>query len=276
MIERPRWQQILIALGKALCYLALFLGWQFFVSAVYSAVTAVELTMSSPTGLLDEVAYYEAIMAKAMEITLLSGLLTLGSVWALFRLRRRKLRGELWLYPVPGRILLWAAALSVCLYWLVSFALALLPESWMAGYSEASAGLEDTGALAIAATALVGPVTDEVIFRGLVYTRLQRALPGWLAVVLSAAIFGVCHGELIWFTYAFLLGTVFAIVVRATGSILPGMLMHVAFNSCNEVLMFFPDWEPGLPVILVILLLATAGTALCALRLKKALTAASA
>ncbi len=275
MIGRPRWQQILIALGKALCYLALFLGWQFFVSAIYAAVTAVQLTINDPTGLLDEAAYYDAVMSKSMEISLVSGLLTLGSVWAIFRLRRRRLRQDLWLHPVPGRVLLWAAALSVCLYWLVSFALALLPESWMAGYSEASAGLEDTGALAIVATALVAPVVEEVIFRGLVYTRLQRALPGWLAVVLSAAIFGVCHGELVWFTYAFLLGTVFALVVRATGSILPGMLMHVAFNSCNEVLMFFPDWEPGLPLMLVILLLATAGTALCALRLKKAAAASA-
>lgn len=270
MIERPRWQQVLIALGKTLCYLALFLGWQFFVSAIYTAVTAVELTINDPMGLLDEAAYYEAVMAKSMEISLVSGLLTLGSVWAVFRLRRRKLRGELWLHPVPGRVLFWAAALSICLYWLVSFALALLPESWMADYSEASAGLEDTGVLAIVATALIGPVTEEVIFRGLVYTRLQRALPGWLAVGLSAAIFGACHGELVWFTYAFLMGTVFAMVVRATGSILPTILMHVVFNSCNEVLMFLPDWEPGLPLMLVILLLAVAGTALCALRLKKA------
>jgi len=127
--------------------------------------------------------------------------------------------------------------------------------------------------MAFFATALVAPVVEEVIFRGLIYTRLQSAVPGWAAVALSAAIFGLCHGEMVWFCYAYVLGVIFALLARETGSILPGMLMHVAFNTTNEVLVVLEGWEPGALVGFVIFLLATAGTGLTALQLWRVLTA---
>lgn len=274
--QRVQGRQAAVALGKAACYLGLFLGWQLLVSTVYSATIAVQLSMSDPAAMLDEARYLDAVMEKLMEISLVSSLLTLGSVVLLFKLRRKSLRQELWLHPAPGKILLWAAPLAFCLYWLVNLVLCLLPEHWLDSYSEAAAGLEQSGAVAFFATALVAPVVEEVVFRGLIFTRLQRALPGWAAVALSAAIFGLCHGELLWFCYAYILGVIFAMLARATGSILPGMLMHVVFNATNEVLAFFPDWEPGTAAGFVAFLLATAGTGLCALQLCRAVLSLSA
>lgn len=266
--ERGREQSPLAALGKAVCYLALFLGWQILVSTVYTVTIIVELGPPELVASPDAAVYMDAVMDKLMEISLVSGLLTLLSVVLLFKLRRKSLRQELWLRPAPVGVFLWAAVLAVCLYLLVTLVLGLLPERWLEGYSEASAGLEQTGAVAFLSTALVAPVVEEVIFRGLIYTRLQCAMPGWVAVALSAAIFGVCHGEALWFCYAYVLGVIFALVTRMTGSILPGMLMHLVFNSVNEVLLFFfADWEPGAGAGFVIFLLATAGTGLCALQL---------
>lgn len=273
--QRTRGQAVLAALGKAVCYLGLFLGWQMLVSTVYSVTIAVELGLADPSAMLglDPSRYMEEVMAKLMEITLVSGLLTLGSVVLLFRLRGKSLRRELWLNPAPAKVFFWGAVLAWCLYLLVTLVMGLLPESWLENYGEASAGLEQTGAVAFLSTALVAPVVEEVIFRGLIYTRLQSAMPGWAAVALSAAIFGLCHGELLWFCYAYALGVIFAVVTRMTGSILPGMLMHVMFNSVNEVLVFFlADWEPGAFSGFLIFVLATAGTGLCALQLWRALT----
>lgn len=268
--QYPRWQQVMIALGKALCYLALFLGWQLLVSTVYSSVMAVELSMSSPAGWVEAEALYDAILERMAEISLLSGLMTLGSVALFFAVRRRSLRRELWLAPVSGPVLGWGAALAFCLYWLVTLVLSLLPASWMGSYTEASAGLEQTGVLAFLSTAIVAPVVEEVIFRGLVYTRLQRAIPSLWAAVVSSVFFGLCHGEFVWFCYAFVLGFIFALLVRATGSILPGMLMHVVFNATNSLLALTGDWQPGLWLYLLVLLFGTGGTVLCALGLRRA------
>ena len=104
----------------------------------------------------------------------------------------------------------------------------------------------------------VAPVLEEFIFRGLVMTRLARAMPGWLAVLLSAAVFGVCHGELVWFCYAFLLGAFFGFLDLRAGSVLPSILGHMAFNGIGQILTFVPETEEGTELVIAmgILLLA--------------------
>ena len=72
-------------------------------------------------------------------------------------------------------------------------------------------------------------------------TRLNQAVPGWLAVALSAVIFGACHGDPVWFGYAFPLGLVFGFIDLRAGSIWPSILAHMAFNSIGQVLDVLPD-----------------------------------
>ena len=267
--QMPRWQQVLIAVGKAAAYLAVFLGWQVIVSTAYSTSIAMELMTEGAYDQL-EARMYWALMSRVSEISLSSGLLTLTTVAVFFLLRRRSPLGETWTRPAPGAVLGWGAGLAFCLYWLVSLVLNSLPESWMGGYTEASASVGDVGFLAFLSTAIVAPVVEEVIFRGLIYTRLQRAMDERWAMVVSAAAFGVCHGELVWFCYAFVLGLIFAQLTRYTGSILPAMVMHVVFNATNQLLLLVADAEIGIALFLVILLLATGGTAFCAIQVRAA------
>jgi membrane protease YdiL (CAAX protease family) len=186
-----------------------------------------------------------------------------------------------WLRPASKAVLGWGAALAFCLYWLVSLVLSGLPESWTNSYAEVSSSLDQTGALAFLTTAIVAPVVEEVLFRGLIFTRLRSVCPGWAAIVISAAVFGACHGEFIWFCYAFFLGVIFALLVEMTGSILPSMVMHLVFNTTNEVYAillecvgtdgsgaFYVVFRAVLPFVL-----ATVGTVFCALRLRGAVSA---
>lgn len=267
---RSRWQQALSSLGRAGCYLTLFLGWQVLVSAVYSVTIAAQFAWENPFP--DSDAVMEAVMGRAMEISLLSGLLTIASVVIFFQLRGLPLRKEVWIKRAPGRVFLWGALLAFCLYWTVTLVMGLLPEKWLESYGEASESLNEAGPLPFLATALVAPVVEELIFRGLIFTRLRQAMPWRVAAALSALIFGACHGELVWFCYAFLLGLIFALVTGATGSILPSMVMHIVFNTTNELLtLTSPDWAPGSVLSLLIFLCATAGTAGCAVMLQSAL-----
>jgi hypothetical protein len=286
--QPPRWQQVAAALGKAAGYLALFLGWQMVVSMVFTTVITVRMEMIGH--FYDQQAVYDAVVARSMEISMLADLLTLGSVAALFALRRKRLREEVWVRPVPRQVLYWGMGLALCLYWLVSLVLSALPATWTESYAEASSSAEQTGAVAFIATALVAPVVEEVVFRGLIFTRLRRVMPGWAAIVLSAAVFGVCHGNFLWFCYAFGLGVIFALMVEKTGSILPGMAMHLVFNTTNEVYMIVLEGleavvgsEPAsLPAWVVYVLLravipaclALVGTVLCTFGLWDAVNAA--
>ena len=45
--------------------------------------------------------------------------------------------------------------------------------------------------MAIAVT--VAPVVEEIFFRGFLYNTLRRVCPTWLAVIVQACLFGICH-----------------------------------------------------------------------------------
>lgn len=266
--QRPRWQQILIAAAKAGAYLALFLGSQMVVSMVYSALISMQMMLEDPSG-FDFQRYVDAVLARNMEISMVSNLLTLLVLFIVFKARRKKLRNELWLEPASGLVFGWAAGLAFCLYWTVTLAMSYLPESWLNDYAEASSVLDQTGFVAVLATAIVGPIAEEVVFRGLIFTRLRRVLPGQWAIVISAAVFGLCHGNFVWFLYAFSLGLIFAWVTERTGSILPSMVMHIVFNSTSELAGLLGD-ETGIVFFVFVLAFGTAGTVFCALQLRNA------
>lgn len=236
--------QVFAALGKSVCYVALFLGMQ--------VAVMLPLIIRAVTGIVsgDLGAAYEIMNADAMLYTLISGLLTIAVVLAFYLIRRKKLSEALWLRPVPAPALLTGAALAPGLYVVVTVALALLPEAWLESYGEAASGLEDGGVIGLLAVVMVAPVVEEFIFRGLALNRLSRAMPGWLAVVLSAAAFGACHGHPVWFGYAFVLGAVFGFVALRTGSILPTILGHLVFNAIGQIFSALPESEEGTELLI--------------------------
>lgn len=241
------------ALGKSLCYVGLFLGMQ--VAVMLPAM--VSAAMETATG-GDPYEIYAALEANAVLYTLISNLITIAVVLAFYLIRRKKLSEALWLRPVPAPALLTGAALAPALYFVVTAVIALLPEAWTENYGEASASISTASFVGVLAVVFAAPVLEEFIFRGLVMTRLARVMPGWLAVLLSAAVFGACHGELVWFCYAFLLGAFFGFIDLRAGSILPSILGHMVFNGIGQILTFVPETEEGteLVVAMGILLLA--------------------
>lgn len=184
---------------------------------------------------------YGVLYESATALTAVSGLLTIAAVLLFYLIRRKKLEESLWLRRVEGPGLLAGAALAPALYLGITLAMMALPEAWMDSYAEASAGVGDGGVGGVIAVVLVAPVVEEFIFRGLMMTRLARAMPGWLAAALSAAVFGACHGHPVWFAYAFALGVVFGLMDLRLGSIWPSILAHLVFNAIGQVFSLLPE-----------------------------------
>ena len=119
----------------------------------------------------------------------------------------------------------------------------------MADYVEAAASLETPGLISALSTVLFAPIAEEVIFRGLVYTRLRRAMPAWLACVLASLVFAVLHGQLLWIAYAFLMGVALTLVFERTGTLWSSILVHITFNLAGTYLV---QYLPGSPLILLL------------------------
>lgn len=230
--------QVLIALGKSVCYLALFLGAQVLVMLPVVVAAAVQSALENWEAAEQ---LYGVLYESAMLFTAVSGLLDIGVILLFYRIRRKKLGDALWLRRVEGPGLLSGAALAPALYLAVTVAMMALPEAWLDSYAEASSGVSGGGVIGIVAVVLVAPVVEEFIFRGLIMTRLAQAMPGWLAAALSAAIFGLCHGHPVWFAYTFVLGVLFGLMDLRLGSIWPSILAHMVFNGVGQVLDLLPE-----------------------------------
>lgn len=84
--------------------------------------------------------------------------------------------------------------------------------------------------------ALIPCVFEESVYRGLFYQEYRKVAP-LKGMLLSAFLFGIMHGNLNQFSYAFLMGIIFALVIEATDSILASMIMHFIINGFSVTLL---------------------------------------
>ena len=248
---------VLTALGKSLLYLLFFLAVQFLVGVVYAAIAAAGASLS-PDGVDGE-----SILAGTETAVLLSYLLTAAAIVLWFRLRHRPLGEAAGLRRCSGWTAAFCAFCAVGLFVVVQLALALLPAAWMTGYNDHMELLLSDGLIPALSIAVAAPLTEELMFRGVIQTRLERAMPVWAAVVVQAVLFGVVHGTPIQMVYAFLLGLVFGFLRSRTGSILPGFAAHAVFNAMNDPLGLFGDAAGCWYALVVMAAVSVAGCVLC-------------
>jgi membrane protease YdiL (CAAX protease family) len=82
----------------------------------------------------------------------------------------------------------------------------------------------------------LGPLMEELFFRGFLYPVLARRFGVTASVVVTAAGFGIIHGAQLAFAFGlvfiiFLVGLVLTIVRAKTNSVGASFLVHVAYNS---------------------------------------------
>lgn len=81
---------------------------------------------------------------------------------------------------------------------------------------------------------LIAPVIEEFLFRKLLIDRVVKYGEG-LAVLLSGLMFGLFHGNLNQFFYAFFIGMMLAFIYVKTGNIWYTVVMHMIINFFGSV-----------------------------------------
>ena len=99
------------------------------------------------------------------------------------------------------------------------------------------------------ALGIMVPFAEEIVFRGAIQRVLQNVLGErnrWIAIVVSALIFGIVHFNLAQGLHAFLIGLLLGWLYSKTGSILPGFVFHWV-NNTVAYLMFnlMPQMNDG-------------------------------
>lgn len=82
---------------------------------------------------------------------------------------------------------------------------------------------------------IVAPVSEELLFRQIIYKRLTEIAPLWVSVLVSSLLFGIYHGNLMQGVYAFIMGILLALAYEWTGSLLAPILFHVVANHVSDI-----------------------------------------
>ncbi len=117
------------------------------------------------------------------------------------------------------------------------------PNQEVAEIAESSTG----GALvlAFAATVLLAPLVEEVIYRGMLLSRLRRSMGRHGAVLSAAAVFAVVHlldpGTLLLQPGLFLIGAVLGYAALRSGDLSLPLFLHAGVNLTGFVLQQYAD-----------------------------------
>ncbi len=120
-------------------------------------------------------------------------------------------------------------------------------------------------AVQIVVVGIIGPICEELIYRGLIYRRIRDYLGVYWAAVLSGVLFGISHGNLTQGVFTALFGIVLALIYEHYGSMKANITAHITNNVYACVASYIPfishneymaaAWE---------LLLLTLGALVCA------------
>lgn len=98
-------------------------------------------------------------------------------------------------------------------------------------YQQAAEALYSGGIfLELIVVGVFGPVCEELIFRGLMFQRLCGYVKPVIAVLISALVFGIYHGNIVQGVYAFCLGVVMALCYLRFQTLWAPILIHVVAN----------------------------------------------
>ena len=90
---------------------------------------------------------------------------------------------------------------------------------------------------------IIGPVSEEFVFRGVIYHGYRRSGRIVTAMLLSAFLFGLMHLNFNQMSYAFLVGIIGVLLIEGTGSIFYSIVFHICVNVTNVVQLLMQNPE---------------------------------
>jgi len=180
----------------------------------------------------------QLIYDKAMFLTFVSGLVTIPVLYLFFFLDKKKYRDRHMVVsyvPLPTLSYLYAALLGVFACLSLNN---LIDITGIINYSPVYQEIENTffGGkyfIVFLTSVCMAPILEELLFRGLIYKRLRNTCNSFVASIISSLAFGISHGNLVQFLYAFLAGMLLAYVYEKYKNLWAPILFHLCANTIS-------------------------------------------
>lgn len=217
-----KWANIIVAAVAPILVLNLF------VPLGAKVIAAFGTNLAIPTGLIKNIIFYTMPIVAFYSIKILIKLYRWPQA-EILKLKKPSKKGIL-------IIILSLLAYIICsgAVVLIASSLKLIPENLLTqtqdiGFSTSQSALGLINVFII--LAIIAPLVEEMIFRGMGYLNLRRLLGFWPAAIYTSLIFALYHGQLNVGIDTFILGMFMALAVEKTDSLWASPAMHVIKNG---------------------------------------------
>ena len=185
-----------------------------------------------------------SVYEYATEITAVSALCALPILCFLFYRDRKR-------NPVTeGKKVPWKRY-GLLILFSVPFVLALNNLLMVSGLMYVSETYQETATLLympsfpvqILCIGVIVPIVEELIFRGLIYRRLRERWPVFPAMLVSALLFGIYHGNIVQGIYGAVAGLALSFIYEAYGSLKAPVFTHMVMNITSCVATEYQGFE---------------------------------
>lgn len=176
----------------------------------------------------------------------LIGTAVCGAVFLYWYQRERQgVKKGLFSKIINVRLLLILASAAIGCQLFFSGALSLLQPYFTSVFQDYSEVIKSITAvnpiLLILMIGFVAPITEELIFRGVVFHLANRQVGFLGANLLQAVLFGIYHGNLVQGIYAALLGFILGAICYKFKSLFAAIILHIFINLSSLLLPLIPD-----------------------------------
>ena len=85
-------------------------------------------------------------------------------------------------------------------------------------------------------TGVLGPILEEILYRGIVYNKLKEFNPNMRSIILCSVLFGLFHFDIIDGIYAFGVSFMFIYLYEKYNTLVAPILMHIFLNTTGIVM----------------------------------------
>lgn len=242
-------KKIIIPSAFIALFLSIYFVFQVFVAIVYviiNAFTTMFQAASQKVPILsnDELTkkLTDSVFQNMSYILMISIALSLMLYLLIFRLRKIKIKEIIQISSIPVSNYFYAIILGITINFLLDIPMGFLSEieafkgtfeSYNTMMSELFSG---NPIILLITVGVLGPIFEEILFRGIVFRELKLFCKPTLALIIQAVIFGVYHMNPVQSSYAIVLGLIMGFVYEKTKSLIVPILFHIAINSSSSVL----------------------------------------
>jgi CAAX amino terminal protease family. len=223
-------KKVIKNIWKTINFPLMYIGVQMIISFVYSFVVGVVLGVKM--GLSGEILQAEDLTNEIMLLSdtriliIISACVTLLIVF--LRVRKELNAENFWSFSkIKALPMIVCAVFGIALNMLMVGVLTFIP---MRQQSVINNMIGDNFILEIVSIALLTPILEEIIFRGIVLKRLSKMMKLPIAIFLQSLIFAIVHFDPVQSVCSFILGIVLGLVYIWFDSIWFAVVFHIMYN----------------------------------------------